>query len=96
MRPFKFKKPRDVELSANMGHQRTFHDVRVASALPPKADIRQRCCDVSFGPEADIRRQAVLFDRTRRDTNQWPVPRPCKRRQGMLDQALDATFALAQ
>jgi hypothetical protein len=40
MRPFKFKKPRDVELSANMGHQRTFHDVRVASALPPKADIR--------------------------------------------------------
>jgi len=29
------------------------------SALPPKADIRQRNCDVRFGPNSDI---AQLFD----------------------------------
>src|SRR5260370_22949496 len=34
------------------GHQRTFHDVRVASALPPKADIAERYSHVSFGPNS--------------------------------------------
>jgi hypothetical protein len=36
-----------------LGHQQTFRDVRVASALQPKADIHQRLMDVRFGPFSD-------------------------------------------
>jgi hypothetical protein len=39
---------------SGQGHQRTLHDVRVASGLPPKADIRRQPFDVGFGPNADI------------------------------------------
>jgi|GraSoiStandDraft_30_1057271.scaffolds.fasta_scaffold1719213_1 hypothetical protein len=41
-----------------MGQQQTFRDVCVTSALPLKADTRQRNCDVRFGPIGDI----PLFD----------------------------------
>jgi hypothetical protein len=37
-------------LMSGLGQKRTFHDVRVASALPPKADIRRQPFDVGFGP----------------------------------------------
>jgi hypothetical protein len=45
---------------SQLGHQRTFHDVRVASGLPVKADIRRQPFDVGFGPEAGIRLAAPL------------------------------------
>jgi hypothetical protein len=32
------------------GQKRTFSEVCVMSALPPKADIRERVLDVRFGP----------------------------------------------
>jgi hypothetical protein len=37
-----------------LGHKRTWHRPTVMSALPPKADIRQRDLDVRFVPKADI------------------------------------------
>ena len=37
-----------------LGQKRTRRLDVAMSALPPKADIRQRDCDVSFGPQADI------------------------------------------
>ena len=37
------------------GQKRTFIRLRPISALPPKADIETRSCDVRFVPEADIR-----------------------------------------
>jgi hypothetical protein len=33
-----------------LGHKRTFRSFRPMSALPPKADIRERSCDVRFVP----------------------------------------------
>ena len=32
------------------------------SAIPPKADIRQRNCDVRFVPKAEVDRSATLFN----------------------------------
>jgi hypothetical protein len=40
-----------------LGHKQTLPHARVMSALPPKADIEWRLCDVCFVPKADIRRQ---------------------------------------
>ena len=40
---------------SDLGHKRTFRSFRPMSALPPKADLRQRNCDVRFVPKADIR-----------------------------------------
>jgi hypothetical protein len=37
-----------------MGHEQTSRHVRVMSALPPKADIRQRIEHVCYVPKADI------------------------------------------
>jgi hypothetical protein len=37
-----------------LGQQRTFRDVRVVSALPPKADIGRAHRDVRFVPLRDI------------------------------------------
>jgi hypothetical protein len=37
-----------------LGHKRTLKWVRAMSALPPKADIRQRNRHVRFVPKADI------------------------------------------
>ena len=39
-----------------LGQKRTSHQVRVMSALPPKADIRCGDRQVRFVPKADIRR----------------------------------------
>jgi len=41
-----------------LGQKQTFRNVRAMSAIPPKADIRQRNCDVRFGPNADIAKSA--------------------------------------
>src|SRR5262249_12679004 len=38
-------------LMSALGHKRTSEDVRVMSALPPKADISQPHQNVYFGPE---------------------------------------------
>jgi hypothetical protein len=40
------------------------------SALPPKADIRQRNCDVRFGPQADIPLLSYRTIRTRAPMDQ--------------------------
>jgi hypothetical protein len=40
-------------LYVSLGSTATSRDVYVTSALPLKADIRQRNCDVRFGPGAD-------------------------------------------
>jgi hypothetical protein len=48
--------------SHNQGHQRTFHDVRVASALSPKADIRQRNCALGQERTHAPQQFALLFD----------------------------------
>jgi hypothetical protein len=47
-----------------LGQKQTLGHVRAMSALPPKADIRQRTCDVRFVPKADItqRGKKGLFD----------------------------------
>jgi hypothetical protein len=37
-----------------LGHKRTWHQARVMSALPPKANMVQRGRHVRFVPEADI------------------------------------------
>jgi hypothetical protein len=37
-----------------LGQKQTRRDQIVMSAIPPKADIRQRNCDVRFGPSAII------------------------------------------
>jgi hypothetical protein len=42
------------QLMSAMGQKRTFSDVRLMSALPPKADIVGRNGDVRFVPKADI------------------------------------------
>jgi hypothetical protein len=41
-------------LTSNLGHKQTFRQVRVMSALPPKADVGERDRHVRFVPEADI------------------------------------------
>jgi hypothetical protein len=46
-----------------LGQKQTFHDVPLMSALPPKADIRQRNCDVRFVPTADMGRLIRSTDR---------------------------------
>src|SRR5262249_48084263 len=38
-----------------LGQKQTLQSVRPMSALPPKADMDQRGCDVRFVPKADIR-----------------------------------------
>jgi Bacterial extracellular solute-binding protein len=48
-----------LSLMSALGQQRTFRDVRVVSALPPKADIHCGNRNVCFGPEADIRLQGL-------------------------------------
>jgi len=45
---------KQVPMSA-LGHKRTFAEVYVMSALPPKANIDERDGDVRFVPKADIR-----------------------------------------
>jgi hypothetical protein len=47
---------------SHLGQQQIFHDVRVMSALPLKADIRRRHRDVSFGPIPDIRSSRPLWN----------------------------------
>ena len=42
-----------VSMSA-LGHKQTSRDARVMSALPPKADIRQRIEHVRFVPITDV------------------------------------------
>jgi hypothetical protein len=37
-----------------LGHKRTFWEICGMSALPPKADMAQRGCDVRFVSKADI------------------------------------------
>ena len=37
-----------------LGHERTLHEVRMMSALPPKADIGIQPRNVCFVPKADI------------------------------------------
>jgi len=37
-----------------LGHKQTFECVSAMSALPPKADIRQRDWNVRFVPKADM------------------------------------------
>jgi hypothetical protein len=56
MGPYKFKKLRDIELSANVadGQKQTLRRSNAMSAVHPKADIRQRCLDVRFVPLTDI------------------------------------------
>src|SRR5262249_41709210 len=44
----------DCPLMSTLGHKRTLKRFRPMSALPPKADIRWRSCDVRFVPKADI------------------------------------------
>jgi len=39
-----------------LGHKRTFSEVCVMSAIPPKADIQSSSSDVRFVPKADIPR----------------------------------------
>ena len=46
-----------------LGQKRTLGPLRLMSALPPKADIRQRNCDVRFVPKADVRGR--LLDKLR-------------------------------
>jgi hypothetical protein len=41
-------------LISALGHKRTWQQVRVMSALPPKADMVQHNRDVRFVPKADI------------------------------------------
>ena len=41
-------------LMSALGHKQTFGSFIAMSAIPPKADIRQRDLDVRFVPEADI------------------------------------------
>jgi hypothetical protein len=47
-----------------LGHKRTSEHIRVMSALPPKADIRQSDWNVRFVPKADIPHcgRTSLFD----------------------------------
>jgi hypothetical protein len=40
-------------LMSALGHKQTSAHVRMTSALPPKADIRERVLDVRFGPTSD-------------------------------------------
>jgi hypothetical protein len=37
-----------------LGHKRTLKGLHPMSALPPKADIDERCFDVRFVPKADL------------------------------------------
>src|SRR6516165_9650940 len=55
------------EGTSALGHKRTFRDVQPMSALPPKADIRQRNCDVRFVPKADNIDDVVII-------NGYPLP----------------------
>ena len=43
----------EVWLMSALGQKRTFSEVCVMSALPPKADMAQHDCDVRFVPKAD-------------------------------------------
>ena len=47
-----------------LGHKRTSPGVRIMSALPPKADIRQRDHHVRFVPKADQVqcRKSIMWD----------------------------------
>jgi hypothetical protein len=49
---------------SGLGQKRTLGRVRIMSAIPPKADMRQRNCDVRFGPLADIAGCVYLRKRT--------------------------------
>src|SRR5262249_6500915 len=52
-----------AEMSA-LGQKRTSHQIRVMSALPPKADIRTQSRNVCFVPEAEKvhRNKIILLD----------------------------------
>src|SRR6516165_4504048 len=50
------RRGRNAAMSA-LGHKRTLEEVLAMSALPPKADMHQQDCDVSFVPKADIPRR---------------------------------------
>jgi hypothetical protein len=57
-------------LMSALGQKRTFSSSVPMSALPPKADMADRVCDVRFVPKADIRRcskSTSLFDHLVRD-----------------------------
>ena len=47
---------RDTPSMSALGQKQTWEKVRLMSALPPKADIRQCSYDVRFVPKADILR----------------------------------------
>jgi len=47
--------PTRMPLMSALGQKRTLDQVRVMSALPPKADIAWRQLDVRFVPKADVR-----------------------------------------
>jgi len=57
-----------------LGQKRTSHQVRVMSALPPKADIGTQSWNVRFVPKADIRLDRLIRS-TRRN-----VPITCSAR----------------
>jgi hypothetical protein len=46
-----------------MGQKRRFGDVRVTSALPPKADIHRKGRHAAKGPDADINKRAQQFSK---------------------------------
>jgi hypothetical protein len=47
---------------SEMDQKRTSHQVRVRSAIPPKADIVERDRHVRFVPKADIRLRRPISD----------------------------------
>jgi hypothetical protein len=61
-----------------LGHKRTLAHVYFMSALPPKADIHRRGCDVRFVPEADIGPESCHRDVTARRSLR-AVNRGCRR-----------------
>jgi hypothetical protein len=82
-----------------LGQKQTSVRVRVMSALPPKADIRQRSCDVRFVPKADIlhcgkeRRHSIAWRSMRaarwRDRNSLSAcRRPLPDTERSIEQAL--------
>src|SRR6516165_8831673 len=59
-----------------LGQKQTSRHLQPMSALPPKADIRGRHCDVRFMPKADMRTpraNAVVADRPRPPEHRQPI-----------------------
>ena len=76
-----------------LGHKRTFGNVRLMSALTPKADIRRREWDVRFVPQADKVR--CSRDWVIRSPRQRPLFAPSLQLIGnLVDAGLGAGFIL--